>query len=102
MLQSVFGTLKLHDFDSSDYLEQNNNTNGNSNNKNNCTSSDQTDFVKSDKSLTHGERYKNALLLTNTLDNGAYLRLAPFNVNYLQEMEKDTEEMHIHENYTNR
>lgn len=100
MLQSVFGTLKLHDFDSPDYLQtaEENNNNTHSNN----TAADKSDFVK-DKPLTHGERYKNALVMTTTLDNGAYLRLAPFNVNYLQDVEeKDTEEMHIHENYTNR
>ncbi|KAL1457205.1 hypothetical protein WDU94_001860 [Cyamophila willieti] len=106
MLQSVFGTLKIHDFDSPDYLPSppSNDTN------NNTKDGDGPDIrsVTSNGSPTHLEMHKNALKLTDCLDNGAYLRLGPFNVNqtnvniydnYLEEM--DEEENHIKENYTN-
>lgn len=107
MLQSVFGTLKLHDFDSPDYLDhdRNNNKDG--------PDGDRTPDIRSVTSTgspTHLVKHANALrLTTDGLDNGAYLRLGPFNMNnqldvniyenYMEEME---EEVHIQENYTNR
>ncbi|KAI5701738.1 hypothetical protein M8J76_013442 [Diaphorina citri] len=109
MLQSVFGTLKIHDFDSPDYLQTPDSNDNNNNAKTDADSGDRTMTVTSTGSPTHLEKHKNALMMTD-LDNGAYLRLAPFNGknvniydNYLQDIEEHgDEETHIKENYTNR